>query len=521
VRFTLFVLSLTLICVSSTVGQRSASTKKFPSAEKIVDNYLKAIGGKNKVAAIRDASYDWIIQLNDQQLGIARVKRKPPSSERWELLFGNGTVTSATSPTSAWEIGLDSQLHTLTGAEGATAKLRALLDSSRLLNYKKRNVLARVVGLSDSSAEQSYVVEFSMRNGAKIQYYFNLHSSLITKVVDDARKSRISFEDYRAEKGILEPHRMRVSTGSGELTYLLQAATYDTGIDDHQFDAPRTVEDLDVVALLREVGKNQDEVEKHVSEYAFTQKETDREISDKGELKKETVKVYEVFPIPNREPVEKLISENGVPLSGDRAAHEEKRVQEELMKAERDKDKDERDAARHRADQQKKNRAAGRDEDDDPEISQFLKVCEFVSPRREKFGDRETIVFDFRPRPGFKPANREETLIAKLVGALWVDPIDKQVIRLEARLAEGFKMAGGLLVSLKPGAAMVMEQTRMADGVWLPRFAQVNLSVKVLLFGGGDYNKIIEWSDYKHFSGDVKDYKIDAPKTGDDPTKKP
>jgi len=37
------------------------------------------------------------------------------------------------------------------------------------------------------------------------------------------------------------------------------------------------------------------------------------------------------------------------------------------------------------------------------------------------------------------------------------------------------------------------------------------LSMKVLLFGGGDYNKTIEWSDYKHFSGDVQDYKITAP----------
>jgi hypothetical protein len=73
-------------------------------------------------------------------------------------------------------------------------------------------------------------------------------------------------------------------------------------------------------------------------------------------------------------------------------------------------------------------------------------------------------------------------------------------------------MAGGLLVSLKPGAALVIEQKRMAEGVWLPRFAQVNLSVKVLLFGGGDYNKTIEWSEYKHFSGDVKDYKLDVPK---------
>src|SRR4030095_10154786 len=132
--------------------------------------------------------------------------------------------------------------------------------------------------------------------------------------------------------------------------------------------------------------------------------------------------------------------ENGVPLSAERSALEDKRVQEELLKAEREKEKDQRDAERRRAEQQKKNKAAGREEDDDPDISQFLKICEFVSPRREKFTGRDTIVFDFRPRPGFRPSNRDESLIAKLVGAVWIDPIDKQVIRLEARLAEGFKM---------------------------------------------------------------------------------
>ncbi len=131
-------------------------------------------------------------------------------------------------------------------------------------------------------------------------------------------------------------------------------------------------------------------------------------------------------------------------------------------------------------------------------------MCEFVSPRRERFRDRDAIVFDFRPRPGFKPSNRAERLISKLVGVAWIDPADKQVMRLEARLAEGFKMAGGLLLSLRPGAGFVMEQTRMAEGIWLPRFAQVNLSVKVFLFRGVDVNKTIEWSDYKHFKGDVK-----------------
>jgi len=556
-----------LMCGVAVLAQ-SGAPKKLPSAEKIVDSYLKAIGGKKVAAAHKDATYEWIVQLNDQPIGTARTLRKSPASERFELTFGNGQIISATNNRSAWEIGLDKQLRTLTSLEAATAKLQATLASSRLIDYKKANVLARVVSLGDLGSEPAYIVEFSTRSGARVQYYFSVKSKLITKITADVnrttadksgeenqagnannttqagsannrtqtgnasnsnqtgnanktgdvnnggdlKKLRLIFEDYRPEHGLLEPHRVRMTLpgggdSPGELTLVLHSVKYDTGLDDQLFDPPGATEKLDVAALLREVASNQDQTEKRVAEYSFKQTETDREITSKGELKKQTVKVYEVFPLPNREPVEKLISENGVPLSPERAAKEDKRVQEEFLKAEREKEKDEHEAAKRRAEREKKKN----DEDSDPAISMFLRACDFVSPRRERFEGRESIVFDFRPRAGFKPKTREENLITKLVGVVWIDPVDKQVIRLEARLAEGFKMAGGLLVSLKPGAALVMEQTRMEQGVWLPRFAQINLSVKVLLFAGGDFNKTIEWSDYKHFSGDVKDYKIDAP----------
>ena len=504
-------LGLLLVLFTTQVWAQAspALPKKLPTADKIVENHLKAIGGKKAAAAVRDATYEWIVQLNDQPIGAGRTQRKAPASERWELTFGNGQVISATNTRSAWEVGLDNRMRTLTGLDSAAAKLRAALDSSHLINFKKANVLARVVSLGDLGSEPAYIVEFSTRSGARFQYYFSVKTWLITKITGDVKKTKVLFDDYRVVQGIQEPHRIRMTLeGSGELTLRLHSVKFNTGVADSVFDPPAANESLDIAALLREVGQNQDETENRVAEFAFKQTEIDREINSKGQLKKETVKVYEVYPLPNRQAVEKLISENGVQLSPERAAKEDRRVQEEFAKAEREKDKDEKKAAQRRAEREKA-KAEGKEA---TEISAFLRACEFVSPRRELLAGRETIVFDFRPRDGFKPKNTEESLIAKLIGVVWIDPVDKQVIRLEARLAEGFKMAGGLLVSLKPGAALVMEQTRMAQGVWLPRFAQINLSMKVLLFGGGDYNKTVEWSDYKHFSGDVKDYKIETPK---------
>lgn len=496
-----------------------AFAQKLPSADKVVDNYLKAIGGKKRIANIRDATYDWTIQLTDQPMGVGKTQIKAPVSVRAEMIFGNGRVVSGANLRSAWLHGLDGTLHTLTDAEAAAARLQASLDASRLVDFKKRNVLARVVSSRNVGSDSAYEVEFSLRSGARLKYLFSSTTKLLLMIEDDARKTTTHFEDYRLQGNILEPHRVRLnSNGSGELIFTLQKATYNTSLAEKVFDPPRGDEALDVLALLREVTRNQDELERRFTEYSFVQQETSREISSKGELKKETTRVYEVFPIANRAPVMKLISENGIALSGERAAKEQKRVEEEFLKAERDKDKDAQRVQKYRAERDRKKAERSKDgEDDDLEISGFFRVHEFVSPRRERFRDREAVVFDFRARPGFKPSNRQESLISKLVGVAWIDPADKQVMRLEARMAEGFKMAGGLLVNLRPGAAFVMEQTRVAEGLWLPRMAQVNLSVKVLLFGGGDFNQTFEWRDYKHFSGNVGDYKLDTPKTAETP----
>jgi hypothetical protein len=496
----------------------AAPPRKLPSAEKIVDNYLKAIGGKKNVAAVRSAVYEWIVHAKDQPDGTARWQIKAPGSVRTETIIGGNQLIAAANTSSAW-IEEAGAARTLTGAEAAAAKLRAVLDARRLVEYKKANVLARVVSVGDLAGEPSYIVEFSLRGGARLTYWFSLKSRLLVKIIDDAARTTTRFDDYRLQGNILEPHKVGISRGAGEFTLELQGAVHNTPLVDTIFDPPRADTSLNVTSLLRAVGRNQDEVEKRVSEYSFMQKETEREINDRGEIKKETVKVFEVFPIANRAPIMKLISENGVALSGERAAKEEKRVTEEFLKAERDREKDKEKADRRKEERRK--RVSKGQENDDPGISQFLVVCEFVSPRRERFRDRDAVVFDFRPRAGFKPGNRAESLISKLVGVVWIDPVDKQVMRLEARLAEGFKMGGGLLLSVRPGAAVVMEQTRMVEGVWLPSFAQANLSVKVLLFGGGDINNTVEWSDYRHFSGHVRDYKIEPPKSDPQPDKKP
>jgi hypothetical protein len=516
------ILALCLLSVSALTTAR-AQASKLPTPDKLVGDYVKTVGGKKRLSALRDATYEWAVRRKDADAGTARTQLKTSGALRTDFILADGEQDAAANARTAWTRTRDGHLQTLTDREAFDARLQATLEGAWFADYKKQKVLARTVARENVNGESAYAVEFTTRAGARLRYWFGATSKVILGMWDEARHIRVRFADWRARSGsplLVEPHRLEIeSADTGALTLTLQEARYNTALADSLFEPP-TDSTLDIPALLRELSKNQDEDDKRINDYTFTQKVTERELNDHGEVKKEKVTVYEVYPIAYYGWVLKLVSENGVPLSSEREAKEEKRVAEELEKAEREAPKNKEKYKQKRALRKAKNEArkakgeGGGDEgdDDDVEISTFLHACEFVSPRREHFRERDVIVFDFRPRAGFQPKTRGESIVSKLSGVIWIDPSERQVMRLEARLVEGFKISGGLVASIKPGSAFIFEQTRLPEGVWLPRFAQINASARVFLFAGMSINQTEEYSDYKRFSTKTGEEKLDAPK---------
>jgi hypothetical protein len=143
-------------------------------------------------------------------------------------------------------------------------------------------------------------------------------------------------------------------------------------------------------------------------------------------------------------------------------------------------------------------------------ISDFLRTMRLVNPRRERFRGQEVLVFEFEPRPGYKPRNRAESLIQKLTGAVWVDERERQVARLEARMLDNYRIGGGLLASLHKGSAFLFEQERVNNEVWLPRYAEVNASMRVFLLAGMKFHLVHHYSNYKKFRVDAT-YEVKPP----------
>jgi len=136
-----------------------------------------------------------------------------------------------------------------------------------------------------------------------------------------------------------------------------------------------------------------------------------------------------------------------------------------------------------------------------------------VNPRRERFRGRDVIVFDFEPDPNFDYKNAKSMLkfFGKTAGVMWIDEKDKQVARLEAYLADSFKVGGGVLAKLNKGASFTLEQERVNDEIWLPSVADINLSVRILLVKGISLNQQIRSYDYRKFETEVRDAKVGNP----------
>jgi hypothetical protein len=243
----------------------------------------------------------------------------------------------------------------------------------------------------------------------------------------------------------------------------------------------------DIPALLRDIARNQQVLEDLRQLYTCHLSEEEDKTDSDGNVKSRTMKDYDVFYI-GEEQVLHLLAKDGKPLTGDEKKSEDDKFNEQY-------DKLKKKQAELAADPKKK---AKQEEEDEAQLSDFLRAELFTNPRRQVFRGHDVIAFDVNGNPDYKPKKRIDSIIQKLSGTMWVDEQAREIVRLEARFVEGVKIGGGLVASLAKGSNFVFEQERINDEVWLPSYAEVHFSGRIV-FVKLKQNAIDHYSDYKKF----------------------
>jgi len=311
------------------------------------------------------------------------------------------------------------------------------------------------------------------------------------------------------------------------LVLFVQASTAQS-LDVNQDSAPG----IDIVTLIREMHRNGTLKADDGLNYTWTSRVAYRVYNKRGKAKVEPEKVYEIYPTPSRRYTRKLIMENGAPLTPDEASKEERRVAKDLINFDREdtkkREKRERESAKERDEKAK-------DEITPPgsagcavsgfaseffgangesiyfSIPDFLCACEFFDARRVTLDGRETIRLTFRPRALHTPRTKAVSVIANLVGMIWIDARDKQVARLEAWLPTGKDEGQNRHPLSRPAPVLVFDLIRVGEKMWMLKETRVNTTKNSALFNRVSIEFTAIDTNHRRFTSQADDYKVAAP----------
>jgi len=207
------------------------------------------------------------------------------------------------------------------------------------------------------------------------------------------------------------------------------------------------------------------------------------------------------------------VAKDGKPLGEDEQRKENERVQKRIAKHQEEK--------AHKEKKEEKAKEEGKEgkDPDEPDIELFLRTCQFVNPRRERFRGQDVLVFDFEGNPEYQPKKLAERVVQQLAGVVWVDEKAHDVARLEAYFVKDVRFGGGLLANLQKGTSFVFEQAFLNNEVWLPTYEEAHIGARVLLLKGFKVNEVTRYSDYRRFNVETLST-INKPKVAENPPDK-
>lgn len=500
----LFIFFFILICFGNVPAQ---------SPSKILKAANKALGGEKAFQSVRSQQrFGKITRLSDGASGAFRMQAAQPNlyNSRFDL---NGFETEiGYNGRSGWTRSSRDGLRTFTGKASRDFQFETTYRNSLWLNYKKEKSKITSGGKASVNGRPADVLILTSAKGAAIKLFFDaLNAQLLREEIPAGDETKtFDYTDYRAVDGVNEPFTINAKIGADAYEIKLDKVAHNQTIAAEDFDFPKiSGEPLpDIPTLLAELQKNEDRIDAILENYSYTQKSIKRELGKDGALRETDSETFQ-FSFYKGNRIRRLIEKNGKSLSEKEQADEDKDVQKRVAEIEK------------KIAEKEAKTAAAQNSDGTPDsegqrisIAEVLRASRLINPRRERFRGRDVVVFDFEPNPNFDFKNAKSFLkfFGKTAGVMWIDVEDKQVARLEAFLFDNFKVGGGLLANLKKGASFALEQERVNGEVWLPSVADINLSVKVLLVKGITVNQILKSYNYRKFSTEVKDSKIDEVK---------
>lgn len=226
-------LIIALIVGNIFYGQENTKTKPVPdgmTATKVIDEYIKAIGGQKKVDAIKSILMVYDMQIMGQSF---EMTRKVASPNKEYVLVKQGDMVFQEQAFDG-EKGYNIIQQNRTEVKGKQLKFA----KSKTLPFEdlayKAGTLDRIEMIDN---KEHYVIVFG-----QLEIYYNAESHLKTQVVSINKnetteiKSPTNFSDYKEVQGVLIPHKFHSVSGPLTMDYSIKSIKINEGVKDEDFE---------------------------------------------------------------------------------------------------------------------------------------------------------------------------------------------------------------------------------------------------------------------------------------------
>jgi zinc protease len=221
-----------------------ATTAATPTADQVLDHYVKAIGGRAAWTKLNSRVSKGTIEIPSMNnlSGSVEIHEKAPNSMLAVITLAGAVFEQGFDGTTAWSDDPQNGLRILSGAELDDARREA--DFYHPLDLQKLYASMTVTGTEKINDRDAYVVEASMGAGDPDKMYFDTENWLLVRAInhrntpDGVKAFTAEVGDYKDVDGVKLPFTVHQSSAESAFTIHFTEIQHNVKLADSQFAKP-------------------------------------------------------------------------------------------------------------------------------------------------------------------------------------------------------------------------------------------------------------------------------------------
>ncbi|WP_196891007.1 M16 family metallopeptidase [Aureivirga marina] len=212
------------------------------TAESVLDNYINAIGGKEKLTAVKTLSQTGVMKMDGMPYDINVVKKNAyPNKEYMEMsIAGMGTVMKSAFNGEKGYAEQQGMRRDMTADQVEKAKKEhKIFPTMYLIEKGNKIALESIIPLNGSKAYKMVVTD---SEGKTSDMFFDVTSGLLvqTTATEEAMgqkvTSTVTFSDYVEVNGVKVPSKLRIEAGPQKMNFEFSETKVNEELTDKDFE---------------------------------------------------------------------------------------------------------------------------------------------------------------------------------------------------------------------------------------------------------------------------------------------